>query len=52
MNVDVSRASNLIVTDNTTADYITYYAANEFNATFDDNQTVSTINYEGLNLWW
>lgn len=52
MDVEVSRVSNLIVTDDTTADQITYYAANEFNATFDEDTIVSTINYEGLNLWW
>jgi len=50
--VNVARTTDLQLNPMNTTEKISFTAENVFSDDFDGNQVVSTINYEGLNLWW
>jgi len=53
MNVETTRSADLVVDSAaSSSEYIAYTAYNTFADTIDDNANITTVNYEGLNLWW
>ena len=50
--VSVARTTDLQLNPMNTTEKISFTAENVFSDDFDGNQVISTINYEGLNLWW
>lgn len=53
MNVETTRQADLVVDSAaSSSEYIAYTAYNTFADTIDNNANITTINYEGLNLWW
>jgi hypothetical protein len=49
----VTRSVDTVINSTaTTEDSISYYQVSDFLFTIDANANVTTINYEGLNLWW
>jgi len=51
--VGTTRQADLVInTEKTTTDYIAYTAYNTFDENTIGSDNITTINYEGLNLWW
>jgi hypothetical protein len=52
-SAEITRSVDTIVNDTaSTEDTISYYQVPDYVDTIDENAEVTTINYEGLNLWW
>lgn len=51
-NVVTTRSVDTVIEPETTTTDIVYTSYNTFADTIDNNALVTTVNYEGLNLWW
>jgi len=51
-NVVTTRSVDTVIEPETTTADIVYTSYNTFADTIDNNALVTTVNYEGLNLWW